>query len=74
MVLSGLGKVAVAVGQSVAAGAPIGAMPSDGQSPPELYLEVRMPGGPIDPASLMGGERGANVNAVSHRLRRHGVD
>ena len=54
MVLSGLGKVTVAVGQSVAAGAPVGAMPSDGQSPPELYLEVRMPGGPIDPARLMG--------------------
>lgn len=74
MVLSGLGKVAVAVGQSVAAGAPIGAMPSDGQSPPELYLEVRMPGGPIDPARLMDGERGANVNATSLRLRRQGVD
>lgn len=74
MVLSGLGKVAVAVGQSVAAGAPIGAMPSDGQSPPELYLEVRMPGGPVDPARLMGGERGANVNATGLRLRRQGVD
>jgi septal ring factor EnvC (AmiA/AmiB activator) len=74
MVLSGLGRVAVAVGQSVAAGAPIGAMPSDGQSPPELYLEVRMQGGPIDPSRLMGGERGANVNATSLRLRRHGVD
>jgi septal ring factor EnvC (AmiA/AmiB activator) len=74
MVLSGLGKVTVAVGQSVAAGAPVGAMPSDGQSPPELYLEVRMPGGPVDPARLMGGERGANVNAASLRLRRQGVD
>ncbi len=74
MVLSGLGKVTVAVGQSVAAGAPVGAMPSDGQSPPELYLEVRMPGGPVDPARLMGGERGANINATGLRLRRQGLD
>ena len=74
MVLSGLGKVTVAAGQLVAAGAPVGAMPNDGQSPPELYLEIRMPGGPIDPARLMGGERGANVNAASLRLRRQGVD
>jgi septal ring factor EnvC (AmiA/AmiB activator) len=55
MVLSGLGKVGVAVGQSVAADFPVGAMPIDGQSPPELYLEVRMAGGPIDPAKLMSG-------------------
>jgi septal ring factor EnvC (AmiA/AmiB activator) len=74
MVLSGLGKVTVVAGQSVAAGAPVGAMPMDGQSPPELYLEVRMPRGPIDPARLMGGERGANVNATGLRLRRQGVD
>ena len=74
MVLSGLGKVTVAAGQLVAAGAPVGAMPNDGQSPPELYLEVRMPGGPVDPARLMGGERGANVNAAGLRLRRQGVD
>jgi septal ring factor EnvC (AmiA/AmiB activator) len=74
MVLSGLGKVTVAAGQSVAAGAPVGAMPSDGQSAPELYLEVRMPGGPVDPARLMGGERGANINATGLRLRRQGVD
>ena len=57
MVLSGLGKVSVAVGQSVAADSPVGAMPIDGQSPPELYLEVRLAGGPIDPAKLMSGAR-----------------
>ena len=74
MVLSGLGKVTVVAGQSVAAGAPVGAMPSDGQSPPELYLEIRMPGGPIDPTGLMGGVRGANVNVARLRLRRQGVD
>ena len=64
MVLSGLGKVSVAVGQSVAADFPVGAMPIDGQSPPELYLEVRLAGGPIDPAKLMSGARGANLNAA----------
>jgi septal ring factor EnvC (AmiA/AmiB activator) len=74
MVLSGLGKVSVAVGQSVAAGAPIGDMPTDGQSQPELYLEVRFAGGPVDPARLMGGGRGANVNAAARRVRRQGVD
>jgi len=57
MVLSGLGKVSVAVGQSVAADFPVGAMPIDGQSPPELYLEVRLAGGPIDPAKLISGAR-----------------
>jgi septal ring factor EnvC (AmiA/AmiB activator) len=55
MVLGGLGKVTVTVGQSVTAAFPVGAMPADGQTPPELYLEVRMAGGPIDPARLMTG-------------------
>jgi septal ring factor EnvC (AmiA/AmiB activator) len=58
MVLSGLGKVTVTAGQSVAAAFPVGAMPADGQSAPELYFEVRMAGGPIDPARLMTGGRG----------------
>jgi septal ring factor EnvC (AmiA/AmiB activator) len=58
MVLSGLGKVTVTAGQSVAAAFPVGAMPADGQSAPELYFEVRMAGGPIDPAKLMTGGRG----------------
>ena len=69
MVLSGLGKVGVAVGQSVAAGFPVGAMPIDGQSPPELYLEVRLAGGAIDPAKLMSGARGANFNAAGPKGR-----
>jgi septal ring factor EnvC (AmiA/AmiB activator) len=55
MVLSGLGKVSVATGQSVAAGQAVGAMPADGQTPGELYFEVRMSGGPIDPARLISG-------------------
>lgn len=70
MVLSGLGKVTVNVGQSVAAAAPIGVMPSDGQSLSELYLEVRLAAGAVDPARLMG----ANINPAKLRLRRVGVD
>ena len=74
MVLSGLGKVTVAAGQSVAAAFPVGAMPADGQFPPELYLEVRMAGAPIDPARLMAGGRATDVNAATPRVRRQGVD
>jgi len=70
MVLSGLGKVTVNVGQSVAAATPVGVMPSDGQSLSELYLEVRLAAGAVDPAKLMG----ANVNPAKLRLRRVGVD
>ncbi len=73
MVLSGLGKVTVNVGQSVAAATPLGAMPSDGQTPSELYLEVRLPAGAVDPAEADAGE-GANVNPARLRLRRVGVD
>ena len=54
MVLSGLGKVTVTAGQSVAASFPLGTMPTSGHAPLDLYFEVRLAGGPIDPASLMG--------------------
>lgn len=75
MVLSGLGKVTVNVGQSVAAATPVGAMPSDGQTPSELYLEVRLPAGAVDPAKLIGAPNGeANVNPARLRLRRVGVN
>ena len=80
IVLSGLAKVTVNVGQSVAAATPVGVMPSDGQTPSELYLEVRLAAGAVDPAKLMGGPkfaRGpgvANINPAKLRLRRVGVD
>jgi septal ring factor EnvC (AmiA/AmiB activator) len=70
MVLSGLGKVTVNVGQSVAAATPVGVMPSDGQTLSELYLEVRLAAGAVDPAKLMG----ASINPAKLRLRRVGVD
>ena len=53
MVLSGLGKVTVAAGQVVGAASPIGVMPTLGQPPPELYFEVRLARGPVDPAKMV---------------------
>ncbi|HUZ13066.1 MAG TPA: peptidoglycan DD-metalloendopeptidase family protein [Caulobacteraceae bacterium] len=55
MVLSGLGKVTVAAGQSVAAAFPIGSMPASGHASPELYFEVRLSAGPVDPMSMLDG-------------------
>lgn len=49
LVLAGLDRANVGVGQSVAAGAPVGWMPDGKQSPSELYLEVREGGSPVDP-------------------------
>jgi septal ring factor EnvC (AmiA/AmiB activator) len=64
LVLAGLDRTTVAVGQSVAAGEAVGFMPDARQSPDrgapdrgadgkkasqELYLEVREQGGPVDP-------------------------
>ncbi|MFI4974281.1 MAG: murein hydrolase activator EnvC family protein [Caulobacterales bacterium] len=53
MVLSGLEKVLVSSGQSVGAGQPIGVMPGGEHASPELYLEVRLGAGPIDPTALI---------------------
>jgi len=49
LVLAGLDQVSVAPGQSVAAGSPIGKMADRVSSEPELYLEVRDEGVPVDP-------------------------
>ncbi|HZZ69261.1 MAG TPA: peptidoglycan DD-metalloendopeptidase family protein [Phenylobacterium sp.] len=59
LVLAGLDRTTVAVGQSVAAGEAVGFMPDARQSPDrgandkkasqELYLEVREQGAPVDP-------------------------
>ena len=51
LVLAGLDKASVTVGQSVAAGQAVGFMPDGGQSKAsrELYLEVRDQGVPVDP-------------------------
>ena len=54
LVLAGLDRTSVSVGQSVAAGQSVGSMPdgrqSEGRSPSaELYLEVREQGVPVNP-------------------------
>lgn len=49
LVLAGLDRANVGVGQSVAAGSPVGAMPDGRQSRSELYLEVRERGVPVNP-------------------------
>ena len=46
--LAGLGRIHVALGQDVREGEPLGAM--GGQSPQELYVELREKSKPIDPA------------------------
>lgn len=60
LVLAGLDKTSVSVGQSVAAGEAVGSMPdgrqssgdgtNGGKASRELYLEVRDQGAPVDPA------------------------
>ncbi|MFI4936294.1 MAG: murein hydrolase activator EnvC family protein [Caulobacterales bacterium] len=84
IVLSGLGRVSVTAGQSVAPAYPLGVMPTSGHPSPELYFEVRMARGPVDPARLLqagaaaadstGAGRGVIFNADGLRLRRQGAD
>ena len=60
VVLAGMGRISVAAGQSVLAGEPIGAMSEakvastsasgNGNTAPELYVEFRKDGKPVDPA------------------------
>ncbi|THD78041.1 MAG: peptidase M24 [Phenylobacterium sp.] len=50
LVLAGLDRSPVSVGQSVASGQAVGWMPDGRQSTSELYLEVRDQGSPVDPA------------------------
>lgn len=50
LVLAGLDRTSVQVGQSVAEGQPVGWAPDGRQSAPEIYLEVREQGSPVDPA------------------------
>jgi septal ring factor EnvC (AmiA/AmiB activator) len=50
LVLAGLDRPAISVGQSVAAGQAVGWMPAGRQTTSELYMEVRDQGSPVDPA------------------------
>lgn len=49
LVLAGLGATSAVVGRTVAAGQPIGRMADDAGPGPELYMEVRRGGEPVDP-------------------------
>jgi septal ring factor EnvC (AmiA/AmiB activator) len=53
LVLGGLDRATVGVGQSVAVGAPVGFMPNERQSASELYFEVRQNGVPMNPTRWM---------------------
>jgi septal ring factor EnvC (AmiA/AmiB activator) len=58
LVLAGLERTSVQVGQSVAESQPVGWAPEGRQSTSELYLEVREQGSPVDPAKWLGRSRG----------------
>jgi septal ring factor EnvC (AmiA/AmiB activator) len=59
VVLAGMGRISVVPGQSVLAGEPVGAMgeagamsasaSGNGKTAPELYIEFRKDGKPVDP-------------------------
>ena len=54
LVLAGLEKTSVQVGQSVAEGQPVGWVPGGRQTTSELYLEIREQGSPVDPGRWLG--------------------
>lgn len=60
--LAGFDRIDVAVGVQVQAGEPVGVMPGDAS--PELYLEVRQNGQPIDPATWL---RRSSAGAARNR-------
>ncbi|MET0293780.1 MAG: peptidoglycan DD-metalloendopeptidase family protein [Phenylobacterium sp.] len=66
LVLAGLERATVGVGQSVAAGAPVGAMPDGRHSSFELYLEVRTRGVPVDPGRWLNSPRASDAQAGPH--------
>lgn len=50
LVLAGLDQADVAAGSAVTAGQPVGRMVAEAAAAPELYLELRRDGTPVDPA------------------------
>ncbi|WP_084420707.1 murein hydrolase activator EnvC family protein [Henriciella litoralis] len=55
ILLSGMARIHGTPGQTVKSGEPVGRMPDREIPPPELYLEVRRSGEPMDPARWMKG-------------------
>ena len=54
LVLAGLERTSVQVGQSVVEGQPVGWVSGGRQTTSELYLEIREQGSPVDPAKWLG--------------------
>jgi len=53
ILLSGMGRIYGSPGQTVNAGEPVGRMANRASPPPELYIEVRRDGRPMNPAKWM---------------------
>jgi septal ring factor EnvC (AmiA/AmiB activator) len=53
ILLSGMGRIYASPGQTVKTGEPVGRMPDREIPAPELYLEVRQAGTPMNPARWM---------------------
>lgn len=66
VVLTGLGNVQARVGDTVRAGQPIGEMSAEATSAPELYVEVRRDGQPVDPGRWLSA-RGLTVASQGSR-------
>ncbi|MGD9814464.1 MAG: murein hydrolase activator EnvC [Hyphomonadaceae bacterium] len=66
LVLTGLGNIRAQVGDTVRAGQPIGEMSAAATPAPELYVEVRRDGQPVDPGRWLNA-RGVTVAANGAR-------
>jgi len=62
VVLTGLETINARVGETVRAGQPVGEMPASGASAPELYVEVRRAGRPIDPGRWLTADADRNLS------------
>jgi septal ring factor EnvC (AmiA/AmiB activator) len=73
LVLAGLGSSQAAAGRRVLAGEPVGRLAEDAGPAPELYLELRKDGDPVDPGrwfKASGEAAGASVRASTPDSRR----
>jgi septal ring factor EnvC (AmiA/AmiB activator) len=58
VVLAGLGSAVTAAGRSVAAGDPLGRAADRREPKPEIYMEIRRDGSPVDPARWLDARAG----------------
>ncbi|MBL8537563.1 MAG: M23 family metallopeptidase [Hyphomonadaceae bacterium] len=64
LVLTGLNTIGVRVGETVRAGQPVGEMPLSDTTAPELYVEVRREGEPVNPEAWLRTRNGTAARAV----------